>query len=457
MPILTSLNPATNQPLGQVPTSPLEEVQQRVEMAQKAKLGWQFTPLMARIDFLEELFNALNGQQQLLARTISQEMGMPIRQSRDEVASALHYFRWYLDNAPIHLAPEVSFENEAHIHTVHYEPCGVAAVIVPWNFPLSNFIWGVIPHLLVGNVVVFKHSEVCPLFGKYLDELIYQAELPPGVLCQVYGDGGVGQMLLSQPLDILSFTGSSQTGSQLYAQAGQKGIPSVLETGGSAPGIIFPSVNLPTCLENVYTNRFSNTGQMYDALKRLLVSQDLLETSVTQLTELLKNKIVGSPIQENTDIGPLASAQQRETLTAQVDDAVRKGATLIQPIQDIPSEGNFYPPTLILNPTPDMRIWQEELFGPVLPIISFEDEAQAVRQANHTPFGLGAYIYSQDLAQAKRVAMEIETGMVSINGVDYVEPFNPFGGRKNSGIGRQHGRHGFHGLCQLKVVSMPKM
>ncbi len=455
---LTSTNPATGEVVGSVAVSSDGELRDRVGEANAAREQWRKLGTKARVELLRKALVLFEEKQQELALLITQEMGMPISQSiTQDVGSGLEYFRWYLDNTEKYLTPEVTGEDENSLHTVHYEPIGTVAVITPWNFPFSNFVWGVIPNLLVGNTVVFKHSEECPRSGKFIEEGVKQAGLPPGVFTEVYGDGTVGEKLVNENIDLIWFTGSTAVGKRLYQIGAKKFIKVVLELGGSAPGIVFSDVDVAETVNSVYSNRFFNCGQACDALKRLIVHTDIAEKFIQSLKEVLVGKKVGNPAEKDTDIGPLVAERQVELLEGQVVDAITKGASLVlggKPLVSL--NGAYFEPTLLVNISRDMRVWEEEVFGPVLPIAIFETEEEAIDLANDTKFGLGAYLYTSDAARAERVAAKLESGMVSINATSYVCPFNPFGGYKESGLGREHGRFGLQELTRIKVVSRMK-
>jgi len=454
---LISINPSNNQVLGEVEISTEEEIKNKVQKANQARKAWKELGLEERVKALRKVVEKFTEKKEELAKLSSQEMGMPISQSRMDVEDGISFFNWYLDNASKYLSPEVIHADEKVTQTVSYEPIGTAAVITPWNFPFTNFIWGAGQNLIVGNTVVYKTSEECPLFGKLLEEIINSAGLPEGVFSQVYGDGTVGDLLVHQDINLISFTGSTKAGKHLYEVGGEKFIKVVCELGGSAPGIIFADADLDKVIDTIYGNRFTNCGQMCDALKRLIVEKSVFEDVVERLKKKLESLNVGNAEDETTDMGPLVANRQLELLEEQVKDAVDKGAKVViggkRPEGLI---GVFYEPTILTNITKDMRVWQDEVFGPVLPIISFESDEEAIKLANDTKYGLGSYIYTEDKEKALEVASNIETGMVSINTASYINACSPFGGIKDSGIGREHGKYGFHELSQLKVVAQEK-
>ena len=431
-----------------------EEVVRAVNKANSAKDEWNFIGLGKRIEILRKLYKKLESNKEELAQFETKEMGMPIKESRVDIDSGLNYFKWYLDNASTYISPETTHEDDKSIHKVYYEPRGTAAVISPWNFPFSNFIWGVTSNLVVGNTVVYKHSEDCIIFGRKMEKLVSEIGLPEGVFLAVPGGPKVGEYLVNQNVDIICFTGSSEVGQKLYKIAAEKFIPIILELGGSAPGIVFEDANVDEVVDSIYLGKFLNCGQVCDGLKRLLVHESIFDSTIEKLRNYIEKKKVGDPLEENTDIGPLVSEKQLKTLQKQVEDAVNKGAKIVIGGKHI--RGNFFEPTILTNIKKDMKVWKEEVFGPVLPIVPFSSEDEAIELANDTEYGLGGYVFSSDKEKAQRVASKLKTGMVAINNSLYVHPFNPFGGYKKSGIGREHGKYGLRELCQIKVVSMEK-
>ncbi|RJP47399.1 MAG: aldehyde dehydrogenase [Armatimonadetes bacterium] len=454
---IISINPSNYKKNGSVDASSENQIIQRVKKAREVSEKWRELGLEKRLEILEDVYCVLKKHSRELMELGTKEIGMPISQSRLSMESGFDYFKWYLNNSLKYISPEVGYEDEKEINKVFYEPVGVAAVIVPWNFPFENVVWGVIPNLIVGNTVVFKHSEYCPLFGKIIEEIISSSGLPEGVFEEIYGDGKEGDFLVHQDIDLIYFTGSSKTGKYLYEVAGKRFVKAVLELGGSAPGIVFQDAKIDEVLESIYVGRFYNCGQVCDGLKRLIVHKSKFEEVVDKLGKTLEIKKIGDPMNESTDFGPLVSQKQLELLKAQVQDAVDKGAKVViggRESKDL--VGSYYEPTILTNINSKMRVWQEEVFGPVLPVVSFESEEEAVSLANDTKYGLGSYIFTEDLERAKRVASRIQAGMVGVNNTSYLKPCNPFGGYKESGMGREHGKYGLRELCQIKVVSYPK-
>lgn len=339
-----------------------------------------------------------------------------------------------------------------------FEPRGVAGISVPWNYPFTLFIWAVMQNLIVGNTVVFKSSEECSLTGKLLEEIMQSANLPDGVFNAVYGDGSdIGEYLMKSSIDLIWFTGSTGVGKHLNQIAAEKLIPAILELGGSAAGIVFKDADIQMTIESIYFYRFINSGQTCDGLKRLMVHHTIFDAVVQGLKDLILTKKVGPAQDSSTDIGPLVAERQVVNLEQQVVDALQKGAQIIVGGKR-PShlKGAYYEPTILTNITFDMAVWKEEVFGPVLPIIPFDSEDEAIAFANDSQYGLGGYIYTQNKERALKVGRHLQTGNISINGANYVIPQDPFGGYKNSGLGREHGKEGLRELCSLKLIALKK-
>ncbi len=453
---LISTNPAKNyEVIGEVDVSTDKEIQEKVELANEAKLAWKEVGIKKRIEFLRPICEEFKKRKGELSLLITKEMGKPITEAN--IDGFLEEFDWFLDNGEKSLSDEITHEDEKSIHKIVHEPYGVAAVITPWNFPVGMFIWGTIPNLIAGNTVLFKISEECPLVGKLIEEIMNSKDLPRGVFSEIYGDGSVGQKLAESDVNLIWFTGSTKVGKLLYKIAAEKFIKVVLEMGGSSPAVLFEDVDALDVIAEIYIERFRNCGQVCDAVKRLIVHESIFDKVVDSLKQEIGKKIVGDPSNERTQIGSLVAKRQLDLLEGQVKDAIKKGAKVIIG-GNTPENlsGAFYEPTILTNVTRDMRVWAEEVFGPVLPVVSFKTEEEAIELANDTYYGLGSRVYSKDIERAKRVASKIKAGTVEINHVSRWLPCNPFGGFKSSGMGREHGIAGFRELCQIKVISMEK-
>lgn len=444
---LVSTNPADNyEKIGEVEISTEKEIKEKVAMAREAQKSWADFGLTKRIDLLRKLAKYFEDNKKPLAALISQEMGMLKNEADDDMTYGLEYLIWYLDNAEKYLSPEITYEDKNEIHQAHHEPVGVVAAIIPWNFPFSNFIWQCGQNLIAGNVVVFKHSEETPLFGKEIEKAFEKINIPKGVFNEVYGDGKVGDILASQNIDMICFTGSSDVGKKIYKLAAKKFIPVLMELGGSAPGIVFEDADIDNIVESIYMGRFLNAGQACDGLKRLIVHESKFDEVVEKLKKVITEK----------EIAPLVAKRQLELLGAQINDALDKGAEVVVGGKSGEKQGAYFQATLLGNIKPEMRVWQEEVFGPVLPIVVFKTYEEAIELANDTSYGLGGFVFTQDKKLFVKAAHDIKTGMVEQNNLTYLMPCNAFGGCKDSGFGRQHGRFGFEEVIRVKIITSEK-
>lgn len=452
---LVSTNPASGySTVGSVDISTDTEIHSKVTEANKAALDWKEMGTKKRISLLKPICEEFKSRLDEIASLITNEMGKPIESAKSEASGYIEELEWFFNHAEAALADEITHEDTKSIHKIVYEPLGTAAVITPWNYPFGMAIWGIFPNLIAGNTVIFKTSEECPLIGKLIEDVITK-HLPKGVFSELYGAGDIGEKLARSDVRLIWFTGSSRVGKLLYKIAADKFIKVILELGGSNPCIVFEDVDVKEAAPLIYNERFWNCGQSCDALKRLIVHESIFDILVSELKNIVEKKKIGDP-HSKVDLGSLVAKRQVVLLEEQVNDAVNKGAYVITGGHAPKLNGAFYEPTILTNITRDMRVWKEEVFGPVLPIVSFKTEDEAVTLANDTTYGLGSRVLSKDKERAKRVAARIEAGTVEINGVSRWLSCNPFGGYKSSGIGREHGTVGFRELCQIKVVSMEK-
>ena len=454
---IKSINPSDYSVMGEVEVSTKQEVIDKIKLAHDALKGWREIGLEKRVELLRKVTDELKDKKEELALMQSTEMGIPLTDALINVDGNTDYANWYFDNAVKYLSPETTFESETEIHQVFYEPIGVVAVIIPWNFPHANIIWGGLQSLIAGNTIVLKHSEECPICAKYIGD-IFEKYLPLGVFNQVFGDGEVGKILVNDNINMIAFTGSTKTGKYLYELAGKKFIKAIMELGGSAPAIVFDDADIGITIENITANRLLNQGQCCDGLKRLIVQENVAGQVIEKLTKNFTGKVIGKATELNTQIGPLVSKKQLDLLVSQVKDAISKGAKVICGGKSLEEKmgGAYFEPTILADVTADMRVWNEEVFGPVLPVMKFTTKEEAVKLANDTTYGLGSYLYTANQDRINRISSQIEAGMMSVNGTNYIIPQNPFGGYKNSGFGREHGKYGFAEVTQIKVVARNK-
>ncbi len=456
---LFSTNPADGYSnIGEVETSSDTEIEEKVSKARKATVVWKGLGVKERVKMLEPIRDEFRNKKEEIAKLVSLETGKTITEAFYEVTRYTdEELTWFLENGPRALADEVTFEDHESLHRIRYEPHGVVVAIAPWNFPFGMAVWGIFPNLIAGNTVVFKTSEECPLVGKFIEEIILSHNLPEGVFAEVYGAGDVGEKLSKSDINLIWFTGSTKTGKTLYKIAAEKLIKSVLEMGGSNPCVVFDDVDVEQAVPVIFNGRFRHNGQVCTALKRLIVHKKIADEVISLLKKMVEEQKIGDPLHNDTNLGSLVAKRQHELLDSQFRDALEKGAEVVaQGSLGENLSGAFFRPVLLTKVNDSMRVWNEEVFGPILPIVTFETEEEAIKMANDTIYGLGARVMSADIDRAERVAASIEAGSISINYESRLLPCDPFGGFKSSGIGRERGIHGLRELCQIKVIQKKK-
>ncbi len=458
MSTIESINPSDDYILiGSIESTSESEIVTFVEKAKLAQKEWARREVAERVKLLRKVYDRSLEKKEILAQSVATEMGMPIRLARDEVQYGLNYFLWYLDHAEKFLSPEVTYETETEIHTVFYEPKGVIAAITPWNYPFMLFVWACIEPLLAGNAVIWKISKEVILTGKLIADIFQGSGFPEYVWQEIYGDGKTGDFLTDQDIDGITFTGSTEVGRWLVKKAQEKWITAIMELGGSAPGIICEDADIDSVLETIYFMRFSNSGQMCDGLKRLIVHESRYDELIEKLTQKLFSKKIWDPLDESTDIWPLVSEHQLIALESQLQDAINRWASILaQNTPDSMYVWAYSGAYILWNITKDMKVWREEVFWPILPVVSYKTIDEAIERANDTSYGLGAYVFTESREDFSYIARRIESGMVQMNQVNYCIPQNPFGWYKSSWIGREHGKWGFYELSNIKVISQPK-
>ena len=457
---LKLINPHDQSVVGELKISTKQDVKKAVTKAKKALPSWRMLSVDERAQFIKKFRDKVAKNQDKIAKLTSLEMGKPIQQAKDDVVFELEFIDYYVENASKFLADETVYrKGNEHFRATH-EPYGVCACIAPWNFPLSMANSGVIPALLAGNTIILKPSEYTSLSQRMVVDLLNESGLPEGVANLLIGGGEVGKYLIDEDIDLAWFTGSTKVGQEIYEKCGKKFIKALLEMGGSSPGIIFADADLELTMDNLYWARFLNCGQVCTAIKRLFVEKPVYDKVVKLFVDKLKTVKVGNPINKDTDIGPLVSQKQLELLKTQVKDAVSKGAKVEiggkQPDNKSLAKGNYFEPTVLTTVKPNMRVLTEEVFGPVLPIVPFKTEEEAIRLANNTEYGLSAEVYTTDLEKGERVAKQIHAGTVAINTDNFFKPECPFGGYKKSGMGREYGEVGMKEFAQVKLVAVVK-
>jgi betaine-aldehyde dehydrogenase len=448
-------NAGNGERLAKVPLGDEKDVDAAVAAARTALEGWSGGSAEWRAGFLEKIAAGLKARADELARLIAQEVGMPLKLSaRIQVALPIANFANYAK-----LAKEFSFEQKVGNSLVVREPVGVVGAITPWNYPLHQITLKVAPALAAGCTVVLKPSEVAPLNAFVLAEVIETAGLPRGVFNLVTGTGPkAGEALVKHPgVDMISFTGSTRAGKRISELASSSVKRVALELGGKSASVILEDADLATAVKGTLNNCYLNSGQTCTALTRMLVPQSKYEEAAKMAAELAKSFTVGDPLAESTRLGPLTSLTQLERVRGYIKKGLEEGAELLaggaEPPDGAPAGGYYVRPTVFGKVRNEMTIAQEEIFGPVLSIIAYKDEEDAIRIANDTPYGLAGAVWSKDDAHAQRVARRIRAGQVDVNG----GAFNinaPFGGFKQSGHGREAGVYGLEEFLEYKSLQL---
>ena len=445
----------TGEVMGRVPAGTEEDADAAVKSARAAFDPWKELPVEKRAEYLDKVSAGLKARADEIARTIAQEVGMPLKMStRIQAGLPIANFANYA-----RLLREFTWEQKVGNSLVVREPVGVALAITPWNYPLHQITLKVAPALAAGCTVVLKPSEIAPFNAFILAEVIEAAGLPKGVFNLVTGYGpAVGEALVKHPgVDMISFTGSTRAGKRISELAAQSVKRTSLELGGKSASVILDDADLAQAVKSTVNGCYLNSGQTCTALTRMLVPQSKHEEAAKLAAEAAKTFVPGDPLNETTRLGPLSSQAQLERVRSYIQKGIAEGAQLVaggaEPPEGAPKGGYYVRPTVFGNVKNSMTIAQEEIFGPVLSIIPYKDEEEAVRLANDTVYGLAGAVWSKDDARAQRVARRIRAGQVDVNG----GAFNmnaPFGGFKQSGHGREAGVYGLEEFLEYKSLQL---
>ncbi|HEY4657317.1 MAG TPA: NAD-dependent succinate-semialdehyde dehydrogenase [Candidatus Bathyarchaeia archaeon] len=450
---IQTINPATGKPLRKFKASTRRDVEKTVERARKAFKKWREIPAARRALYLERAAKTLRAQKDKLGRTITLEMGKTIRESVSEILKCSWALEYYAENGEKFLNPETS-KTDATDSYVAFEPLGVIASIMPWNFPLWQCVRFAAPALMAGNTVVFKPSSIVPRSGLELHEAFESTGLPVDCFNIVLGSAEVSSYLVEADTAGVSFTGSVSAGQNVAGMAGKQLKKLVLELGGSDPFIVLDDADLEAASSGAVAGRFINCGQSCIASKRFFVAKKVVDEFLDQFVRKTKSLVVGDPLHSETDVGPMVRDQAVRVLDGQVKESVKAGAKIELGGERLKRHGFFYAPTILTDVSPDMRVMQEETFGPAAPVMTVKDDEEAVKFANMSEFGLGASVWGQDIRRAEKVSRQISTGLVSVNNVVVSDPRMPFGGVKKSGFGRELSRYGLLEFANVKSVRL---
>jgi len=439
-----TVNPATEEPLAEVARATPADVDRAVTVAKRAqRRAWGSLPGRERAKYLFRIARILQERSREFAVLESMDSGKPIRESRDVdiplVAAHFWYYAGWADKL------EYAFPGRVA------RPLGVAAQVIPWNFPLLMLAWKIAPALAAGNTVVLKPASTTPLSALLFAEVCQQAGLPPGVVNIVTGPGEIGMHLVRHP-DVakVAFTGSTEIGRLIGKAVAGTDKALTLELGGKAANIVFEDAPLDQAVEGIVNGIYFNQGEVCCAGSRLFVQESIQDVLISKLKDRLATLRVGDPLDKNTDVGAINSKAQLEKITELVQSGVDEGAELYQPACDLPDRGWFFRPTLFTGVAQSHRIASEEIFGPVLSVLTFRTPDEAVEKANNTPYGLSAGIWTEKGSRILAMVKAMKAGVVWANTFNKFDPTSPFGGYKESGFGREGGVHGLHAYVHLE-------
>ena len=472
-------NPSCGQILAHVADASVEQGIEALDAACDARTSWAATSARERADILNRAYTLMTQRTEVIARLMTLEMGKPLDQSRGEVAYAANYLRWYAEEAARNFGrTAVAPESGLQITTVR-RPVGPCLLITPWNFPLAMAARKVAPALAAGCTAVLKPASLTPLSSLYFASLMHEAGLPDGVLNVVTTSRTgevVSALMADERLRKVSFTGSTAVGRTLLAQASQNVLRTSMELGGNAPFIVFEDADIPAAVEGAYAAKMRNMGEACTAANRFIVHEDIAEEFTRAFVERMEATVVGDGAIDGTECGPLIQPSAVESMLFMVEDALGKGALLAcggyipELEENVPSDtggmprnlnkGNFIRPTVVTGVTDSMRVWREEIFGPVAPIATFsgygeEGERTALKLANDTEYGLAAYVYTSNHPRFTRMAAGLEFGLIGYNSGVISNAAAPFGGVKQSGMGREGGPEGLEEYTELQYIGTP--
>jgi len=451
-------NPASGAVIAEVADAGPDDARTAVEAASRAWPAWRATTAIERADLLWRWHRLIEARAEELARLLTREQGKPLHEARAEIAYANGFVRWFAEEARRAYGEVIPAPRADRRIIVMREPVGVVAAITPWNFPAAMVTRKIAPALAAGCTVVLKPSELTPLSALALAELADEAGFPAGVVNVVTTTDApaVGAVLTCDPrVRKLSFTGSTAVGKRLMAACADTVKKLSLELGGNAPFIVFDDADLDRAIDGLVANKFRNAGQACIAANRVLVQDGIHDRFVERLAGRVAALRVGRGDEDGVAIGPLISERARAKVEALVDGAVAAGASVVVGGRALPELGpRWYAPTVLTGVTPGMRLACDEVFGPVVPVIRFASESEAVAIANDTPYGLAAYFYTRDAARIFRMASALEAGIVGANEAVVSNETAPFGGYKESGIGREGSRHGLEEYTETKYVCL---
>ena len=453
---LTVTNPADGSTVGSVPSLSAAETRAAIAAAEKAFVQWRGLTAKERSAALMKWYDLMMAHQEDLATILTSEQGKPLAEAKGEIAYAASFVQWFAEEAKRVYGDTIPSASSDQRILVIRQPVGVCAAVTPWNFPAAMITRKAAPALAAGCTMVVKPASQTPLTALALAELARRAQIPAGVLNVVTGSAAViGKELTASPtVRKLSFTGSTEVGRQLMAECAESVKKVSLELGGNAPFIVFDDADIEQAVQGAMISKYRNSGQTCVCANRLFVQEGVYEAFSQRLVEAVEALKVGSGLEPDVQQGPLIDRAAMDKVSRHIDQALSQGATLLAGGQPHALGGTFFQPTVLADVTAEMSVAVDETFGPVAPLIRFADEKEVIRMANDTPFGLAAYFYARDMGRIFRVAEALEYGMVGINTGLISTEVAPFGGVKQSGIGREGSKYGIDEYVEMKYLCL---
>jgi len=453
------VNPATGQVIAAIADGGAADARRAIEVAARAQESWGRTPPRERSEILRRAYDLVMARQDDLATIMTTEMGKPLAEAKGEVAYAAEFLRWFSEEA-VRIGGDATTSGDGRTRIiVTKEPVGPCVLVTPWNFPLAMGTRKIGPAIAAGCTMVFKPAHLTPLSSFALVEILAEAGLPAGVLnvvCTSDAGSVIEPWMDSGLARKVSFTGSTAVGVRLLEQAARHVMRSSMELGGNAPFLVFDDADLDTAVEGAMVAKMRNMGEACTAANRLFVQRGVAEEFSRRLAERMSALVVGDGMAEGTQVGPLVEEKARTKVTDLVTDALDRGARVLCGGEVPAGPGYFYPPTVLADVSPDADLMGEEIFGPVAPVIPFDTEEEALRLANDTPWGLVGYVFTQDVDRGFRLSDRLEVGMLGLNTGLVSNPAAPFGGVKESGLGREGGRVGIEEFLETKYLATPR-
>jgi succinate-semialdehyde dehydrogenase/glutarate-semialdehyde dehydrogenase len=450
-------NPGNGEVITSIADASLEDCMAAVDAAEKAAPGWAATPARQRAEILRKCYDAMVANADWLAYLISLEMGKALSESKGEVLYAAEFFRWYSEETPRIRGEMQDSPGGANKILVQYQPVGISLLITPWNFPAAMATRKIAPALGAGCTVILKPAVETPLTALAVAQIMLDCGVPPGVINVITPaspDEGCRAIMHDRRVRKLSFTGSTAVGRKLLASAAETVLNCSMELGGNAPFIVFDDADVDEAVEGAMIAKMRNGGQACTATNRFYVQRGILEPFTKKLTARMAALKVGEGTDPATALGPVITRKQADKIAGLVDGAVKQGAQVALGANYPDSKGYFYPATVLTDVSPKSDILKDEIFGPVAAVVAFDTEEEAIRLSNNTEYGLAAYLYTKDIKKGLSIAQKLEYGMVAVNRGLVSDTAAPFGGVKQSGLGREGSHHGLMEFTECRYIAV---